>query len=178
MKIALRLTRLRALTLLALPFVVVGATACLQPDGTLGAPGAPTQSDSASRLPSLLQQLQGSNGAGLEVFDGNQNQVLAAQDAQGKDAPTVTVTVTTTATPTSVSTVAGTKTAGPTARPEASTPTPRASTPTPTATATDTPTPTATSTPTPTDTPTPTVTPTPSPAGPPTEGTTEPPPHE
>ncbi len=176
MKIALRLTRLRALTLLALPFVVVGATACLQPDGTLGAPGAPTQSDSASRLPSLLQQLQGSNGAGLEVFDGNQNQVLAAQDAQGKDAPTVTVT--TTATPTSVSTVAGTKTAGPTARPEASTPTPRASTPTPTAAPTDTPTPTATSTPTPTDTPTPTVTPTPSPAGPPTEGTTEPPPHE
>lgn len=171
------IARLRkgAFVLLALPLFAVGASGCLQADGTLGAPGAPTQDTSASRLPTLLQQLQSNGGAGLEVFGGDQNQVLAAQDAEGKDAGT---TATATASATVTSTVAGTKTAGTaTPRPEVSTPTPRpgTATATPTATTEATATPTDTATPTPTATPSPTPSPTPS--GPPAEGGGDPP-HE
>ena len=143
------------------------ATGCMQyaPDGTVATPGASSQS--SSRLPDLLSQLQG-GGAGIEVLDGQQSEVLAAQDSPsqtptpvpGKQAPSGT------------STVAGAKTPNPggTAQPTwtpTRTPTPDptnapgnegyAATPTQTAT----PTPTATATPTPTLTPTPTPTPTP-----------------
>jgi len=170
-----------AFALLGLPLFAVAASGCLQADGTLGAPGAPTQDTSASRLPTLLQQLQSNGGAGLEVFGGDQNQVLAAQDAQGKDAGS---TATIAASVTVTSTVAGTKTAGTaTPRPEISTPTPRSgtATPTPTSQATaapaDTPTPTPAATSTPSATPTPSPTATPTPSGPPPEDGGDPP-HE
>jgi hypothetical protein len=166
-----------AFGLLALPLLAVAASGCLQADGTLGAPGAPTQDASASRLPTLLQQLQSNGGAGLEVFGGDQNQVLAAQDTQGKDAGS---TATATATATVTSTVAGAKTAGTaTPRPEVSTPTPRPGTATPTGTAQATTTPAGTPTPTATVTATPSPSPTasPTPSVPPAEGGGSPP-HE
>ena len=49
-------------------------------------PNEPGTSNSTSRLPQLLSQLQGSAGGGLELLDGSQSQVLAAQAAGGKDA--------------------------------------------------------------------------------------------
>jgi len=156
-----------------LPVLLIATTGCLaNATGLIGTPGAPTETGS-SRLPSLLQQLQASGGAGLEVFSTPENQVLAAQDSQGKGTgPTNFGTPITTLTPTVTSTVAGASTAGPgnptpTPRNEIATSTPRpgTATPTPSATrtpsATSTPSPTATAgTPTPTPAP-PTATPTP-----------------
>ncbi len=172
------------MVLVLLPVIAMGATACLGAplDGAVATPPPPGQSG-ASRLPSLLQQLQGSNGAGLELFDGNQNQVLAAQDTQGKSA-------TDPATPGVTQTVAGTRTVGTTTatpRPQGTAQTPRPATPTtqpggdttPDPTATPTATAAATITPTPTPTAVPTneaATPTPTPAGPPTESNGNPPP--
>ncbi len=166
--------RRRLLGLGSLALVAFGGSACLgyPAEGAVATPAAPGSS-TESRLPSLLSQLQGQNGAGLELFDGSQNQVLAAQEAGGKDAgsPVTPAAATTTsaASPAAVNTVAGTKTSGPTATREASTPTPRPATPTPTpTTAPSSPTPTATATATPAPTQTPTPAPTPS--GPPSEG--------
>ena len=164
--------------------VVIGTTACLAtPNGLVTTPGAPTQG-AASRLPSLLSQLQSASGAGLDVFSGTpQSQVLAAQDAQGKGTGIVnlgTPIVTSTASPPSVagaSNTTGAVGATPTLRPGSATTTatagngtttPGASSPSPTGTAPTTA--TATSSATPTATPTlagPTATPTPS--GPPRE---------
>lgn len=146
------------------------STGCMQyaADGSVVTP-APPGDTASSRLPQLLSQLQGS-GANIELLDGSENQVLAAQEAGGKAAPDET------------STVAGESTKGPTSTPVPGTPT-RATTPTRTATPTRTPTqspedsttpsptpsPTATVTASPTPTPSPTATPTPIP-GPPSEG--------
>ena len=165
----------RRLALLAagLPILLLVTTGCLaNGTGLIGTPGAPTETGS-SRLPSLLQQLQGSGGAGLEVFGTPQSQVLAAQDVEGKDTgPTNFGTPITTVSPAATpagSTVAGASTAGPAtptpARPNQlapSTPTPHPSTATPTPSPVpSSPTPTATpSSPTPTPIP-PTATPTP-----------------
>lgn len=128
-------------------------------EGSVSTPAAPGQSGS-SRLPQLVQQLQG-GGAGLELFDAPQNQVLAAQDAHGKSAST----------PPAGDTVAGAKTPGITtvAQQPPATNTPKPPTPTKTPTgATETPTGAVTTTPTTTATATPTATPTT--AGVPTEG--------
>lgn len=141
------------------------ATGCMQyaPDGTVATPGASSQS--SSRLPDLLSQLQG-GGAAIEVLDGQQSEVLAAQDSPtptpvpGKQAPSGTSTVAGAKTPNPggtpqpTSTLTRTPTLAPTTAPgnEGYTATP---------TQTATPTPTATATPTPTLTPTPTPTPTP-----------------
>ena len=166
MRMGMRQKRLlpAAAALGALAFV---STGCMQyaPDGSVATPPPPGQTDS-SRLPQLLSQLQGA-GAGVEVFDGTQSDVLAAQDAPsptpvpGKDAG-----------PPATSTVAGERTPNP-ASPTA-TPT---RTPTPTRTAapgnegeTSTPTPASTPTPTAPPTPTPTATPSPTPVLPQTEG--------
>lgn len=160
---------------------VLLATGCVgyPVDGTLATPAAPGQ-DAASRLPQLLQQLQGANAtAGLELFDQPSNQVLAAQDQQGKDTAPSTVTATPVqGSPTPAATSIGLQPpATPTPRPPTPTRTPTGSTPaaTPSANATPetpTPTPTATATATASTTPTPTSTPTPTPTTlPPTEGT-------
>lgn len=141
------------------------ATGCMQyaPDGTVATPGASSQS--SSRLPDLLSQLQG-GGAGIEVLDGQQSEVLAAQDSPtptpvpGKQAPSGTSTVAGAKTPNPggtpqpTSTLTRTPTLAPTTAPgnEGYTATP-AQTATPTPTATATPTPTLTPTPTPTPTP-------------------------
>jgi hypothetical protein len=170
--------RTRGKSRLALALASVGAfavfsTGCMQyaPDGSVVTQEPPGQSDS-SRLPSLLSQLQGA-GAGIELLDGSASEVLAAQDAQGKEATTATATV------------AGEQTPGPaqTQVPQgtptrAGTP---ARTPTPTRTPTQapedndeptaTPTAAATATPTSTPTPTPTMTPTPVPTAPSEGGT-------
>lgn len=143
----------------ALPLFAVAAllgSACLgyPAEGTVGTPQAPGQ-DGASRLPSLLSQLQGA-GAGLELFDATPaSQVLAAQDQQGKDLPAAipTPSATTTPTPTSIPFVpspTGTPTAPPGGSPTATPTTPPSPTATPSATATPTATPTQTPTPTPT----------------------------
>lgn len=136
------------------------------PDGSVATP-PPSASSDGSRLPQLLSQLQGA-GAGIELLDGSQSQVLAAQDAQGKDSPSET-------------SIAGDRTPGATSTSVPGTPT-RSGTPTRTPTQqaeggsnpTTTPTPgsTASATPGTTSTPTPTPTPTPSPTplGPPSEG--------
>lgn len=150
-------TRSRIWALVLLPALAVATTACMgyPADGNVLTPGSPSQTAS-SRLPSLLQQLQGNGGAGLEVFDGSENQVLAAQDAQGKSVPVASPS------PTATDTVAGTSTA----RPATPTPTPRsasaqtappAATPTGAATSTAT----AASSATPTSAPTTTTTATP-----------------
>ncbi len=170
MRIGMRRERLlpAAAALGALAFV---STGCMQyaPDGSVATPPPPGQTDS-SRLPPLLSPLQGA-GAGVEVFDGTQSDVLAAQDAAspttvpGKDAGLpATSTVAGERTPNPVS-----PTATPTRTPTpARTPAPgnEGQTPTPTPSATPTPTPTTTST----ATPTPTVTPSPTPVLPQTEG--------
>jgi hypothetical protein len=155
------------MALVMLPLVALGGTACLgyPADGAVATPADPGNTQ-PSRLPQLLSQLQAQNGAGLEVFDSGQNQVLAAQDASGKS---YTDPSATTPTPTPTTVVGGTTpTRTATQRPEASTPTPRPGTATPTPSSTATPTPTGTASATPTATLTPTPTPTPS--GPPTEG--------
>ena len=176
----LRGLRLVALSLLMGPVLASAGCLGLAATGAVATPGAPTAS-AGSRLPSLLQQLQ-KNSAGLELFDGSANEVLAAVDEQGKFVADPTRTVTATAapsatptrTPTSLglanpTTPAATQTATP-----AGTPTPTArATATPTATpgATNTPTPTPTASPTPTPRATPTSQPTPPHEGtPPTEG--------
>jgi hypothetical protein len=175
--------RSRAVGLAVLPLLALGATACLgyPADGAVATPAAPGNTQ-PSRLPQLLSQLQAQNGAGLEVFDPAQSQVLAAQDASGKsytDPSAVTPTVT----PTASATTTATATRTATQRPEASTPTPRPSTVTPTPSSTSTATATPTSTATATATPTATQTPTPTPTAstPPTEGSSGgggTPPHE
>ncbi len=84
-----RLARVRRRALVAAsPLLLLSLTACMgYPAQPLNQPGtAPTMAPheaGESRLPSLISQLQG-GGAGLELFDGSQNEVLAAQDAQGK----------------------------------------------------------------------------------------------
>lgn len=176
-----RVSRALGFRLGALGLLLVLSSACLgyPADGTVATPAAPADSQ-PSRLPELLSQLQGQGGTGLEVFNGTQNQVLAAQDASGKS---YTDPGTPTATPTSAP-ATPTKTATPTQKPEASTPTPRPTT----SGATQTPTPSATASPASTATATPTQTPTPTPSPtataeltPPTEGSTgggSTPPHE
>jgi hypothetical protein len=171
--------RSRAVGLALLPLAALGGTACLgyPADGAVATPAAPGNTQ-PSRLPQLLSQLQAQNGAGLEVFDPAQSQVLAAQDAPGKSY-TDPAAVTPTATPTIAATSTATATRTVTQRPEASTPTPRPSTVTPTPSSTATATPTSTATATPTATQTPTPTPTASTA--PTEGSSSgggTPPHE
>ena len=165
--------------LLALPLVLLTTTGCLTnaADGMVATPNQPGTSSSTSRLPQLLSQLQGSAGGGLELLDGSQSQVLAAQEAGGKDAA---ATVTGSPTP-SIATPIGTARAGATAtpRPESATvtatPRPGNATPTANANVTATATGTATATPTatakPTATPTATAVPTATPiATPPSEG--------
>ena len=161
--------------LLALPLVLLTTTGCLTnaADGMVATPNQPGTSSSTSRLPQLLSQLQGSAGGGLELLDGSRSQVLAAQEAGGKDAA---ATVTGSPTP-SIATPIGTARAGATAtpRPESATvtATPRpgaataTATATPSATANATATATATATPTATATAQPTATPN---ATPPSEG--------
>ena len=177
--------------LLAFPLVLLTTTGCLTnaADGMVATPNQPGTSSSTSRLPQLLSQLQGSAGGGLELLDGSQSQVLAAQEAGGKDAA---ATVTGSPTP-SIATPIGTARAGATStpRPESATvtATPRPGTATATATATATPsatanatataTATATVTATATATPTATAQPTATPiATPPPEGGGGSPPHE
>lgn len=160
-RIGLRASRKAVACLL--PVLAVSTTGCLgyPAEGAVSTPAAPGQSG-PSRLPQLLQQLQG-GGAGLELFDSPQNQVLAAQDAQGKAAST----------PGASETVAGAKTPGITTvaqqPPATNTPKPPTPTKTPTGGAATT-TPTGTASMTPTTTATPTPTPTPTPTGIPTEG--------
>lgn len=167
--------RLVALSLLLGPVVASAGCLGLAATGAVATPGAPT-AGAGSRLPSLLQQLQ-KNSAGLELFDGSANEVLAAVDEQGKFVPDPTRTATATAAPSATPTRTPTSLglANPTTPAATQTPTP-AGTPTPTVTATATPTatPGATNTPTPTVTasPTPTATPTATPTSQPT------PPHE
>jgi type II secretory pathway pseudopilin PulG len=149
--------------------VSVLSAGCMQyaPDGTVATP-PPSGESAGSRLPQLLSQLQGA-GANVERLDGSQSQVLAAQDAQGKDAGSIPS-----------ATVAGEKTPGTTQTP-AGTPT-RATTPTRTPTPTRapeggttvTPTPTGSATAAPTDTPTPTPSPTATPSPTPTSSPTPP----
>jgi hypothetical protein len=146
--------------------LAVLSTGCMQyaPDGSVATPAPPGQSDS-SRLPQLLSQLQGASGAGVEVFDG-QNEVLAAQDAPGQS-PTPTPLAGKDA-PGATSTVAGEKTPNP----GAATTTPTRS-PTPAATARpssegQSPTPAPTATPTTAATPAPTAAPSPTPSPTPT----------
>ena len=171
--------------LLAFPLVLLTTTGCLTnaADGMVATPNQPGTSSSTSRLPQLLSQLQGSAGGGLELLDGSQSQVLAAQEAGGKDAA---ATVTGSPTP-SIATPIGTARAGATStpRPESATvtATPRpgaaTATATPSATANATATATATVTATATATPTATAQPTATPiATPPPEGGGGSPPHE
>lgn len=170
----LRRKRPWSLALLA-PLALVSA-GCLgyAPPGTVTTPGAPGES-TETRLPQLLQQLQGA-GAGLELFDATpSSQVLAAQDTNGgKDDPTPSTTASATQSPTTIAQLPG-ATATPTGGSAPGTTT------TPSGTATTTPAPTATATPSPTATatPTPTVPPeeTPPPV-PPSEGSGAPPPTE
>ena len=167
--------------LLAVPLLLLTTTGCLTnaADGMVATPNQPGTSSSTSRLPQLLSQLQGSAGGGLELLDGSRSQVLAAQEAGGKDAA---ATVTGSPTP-SIATPIGTARAGATAtpRPESATvtATPRPGNATATSTAntnvTATATGTATATPTatakPSATPTATAVPTATPiATPPSEG--------
>lgn len=149
----------------ALPFVLVGCMGypAQVPAGQDAAPTmAPPESSGESRLPGLLSQLQ-AGSTGIELFDGSQNDVLAAQDAQDKaDAATPTTTGTA---PSGTSTPTRTPVGSlPLTQPTA-TPTPRntpAATPSPSpsteAAPTATPTPIATSTPVPTPTATPIAT--------------------
>lgn len=173
MRISSRRLRLTVLCGTALASFAVLSSACMQyPDGTVATPPAGQQTDS-SRLPQLLSQLQGA-GAGIELLDGSQQQVLAAQDVQGKEAPPETATVAGEKTPGSTATPAGTPTrAGTPTKTPTPTRTPTqapegGNTPTPTATTTPTPTPTQTATPTATPTASPTATASPTP---PSEGT-------
>ena len=137
----------------------LSATACMgyPADGSVSTPLPPGQNSAPSRLPQLLSQLQ-QGGAGMELFDGAQNQVLAAQDQQGKTADTATPgsSATATATPT--------RTAAANQRDATSTPTPRLGTATPTSAVTGTPTGSASTT-TPTTTATATTTPSTTPTG-------------
>ena len=171
----------------ASPFLLLSLTACMgYPAQPLTQPGtAPTMGPheaGESRLPSLLSQLQG-GGAGLELFDGSQNEVLAAQDAQGKPgdedagtspSPAPNVSAPTTPTPAGSVNNPSPSPSNPT-QPAPSlgqtppTPIPAAVPPTATPAAEPTAEPTATPTMTPTPTPT-VVPPTPTPAAPPAEG--------
>lgn len=155
---AARMKRIGAMLSLV-GLVGFASTACLgvPTDGSLTTPGAPDTSTQTSRLPTLLQQLQGGN-AGVELFDATpSSEVLGVQDQQGKDEGS-TATPTNTpgpGTPTAVVTA--------TAQVVTATPTARANTPQPivvnTPTPTNTPQPGATATPTATPVP-PTATPT------------------
>jgi len=154
--------RVRLVATTGLSLVAIASAGCLgyAPEGTVATPPPPSSDGSTSRLPQLLSQLQG-GGAGVEIFDGSQNEVLAAQDTQGKAADD-------TGTPAATATVAGASTPGPT-----STPTPGSlpleqPTSSPSATATAAPSTTPTATPTPSATPPPTAVPTPTPTPVPT----------
>lgn len=149
------------------PLALVSAGCLGYPvEGAVGTPVPPGQ-DNQTRLPQLLQQLQGA-GAGLELFDATpSSQVLAAQDEQGKGNASPAGTVAGTRTPTSIAQVPGATTT--------TTPAGGGSTPTATSIPTDTPGEPSDATPTPTPTSTATTTPTASPtpteaASPPTEG--------
>ncbi len=166
-----RLKRTAGVAILALAALPAAGCMNYAADGSVVTPPPPAES-SASRLPQLLSQLQGS-GAGVEVFgDDAQSQVLAAQDEEtGKSdgaSPDGTTTVAPTPTPTSGATVAGARTPSATAtpRPSQGAPTP---TPTPQVSEASPPTPTPTATPKPTMTPTPAPPATPTPSGPPSE---------
>lgn len=173
-----------ALTLV--PVALLSLTACMgYPAQPLNQPGtAPTMAapePGESRLPSLLSQLQ-TGGAGLELFDGSQNEVLAAQDAQGKPDDDELGTQTPQPSP-NTSLPNPTPTMSSPAQPTASigftppTATPTAVQPTPEPTPEPTVTPDPTATPTPSPTPVP-PTPTPTPSAPQSEGETGTPPTE
>lgn len=176
-----RAVRTGRLLVLAVPVLLGSACLGYPAEGAVATPVAPGQG-AASRLPQLLQQLQGSGaGANLELFDQPSSQVLGAQDAQGKDtsstpAATASATAPATAQPTSINLVNPTNTPTPRTTPTrtptaAPTPQPTATaSPSATATATTTATASATATATPTPTATSTPTPTPTRAAPPTEG--------
>lgn len=188
-----RLARIRRrAVVVASPFLLLSLTACMgYPAQPLNQPGtAPTMAPheaGESRLPSLLSQLQG-GGAGLELFDGSQNEVLAAQDAQGKPGDEETGTtpdpdVSVPATPTPAGAV-NNPAPNPSVPPPSLGQTPPTPTPAPaqpTATPTAEPTEEPTATPTPTLTPTPTAVPptaTPTPSAPQSEGDAGTPPTE
>jgi hypothetical protein len=187
--------RKRTIATFLLPVLMAPALAgCMgypiDPMAPTPASGGSGDGGAASRLPTLLQQLQNSPGGSVDFIDATPvGEVLGAQDEQIA-APTATPDggkPFVNATPTPFQTVAGVQTPGiaatptpvpsgnnqvaPTATPEA--PTVTATVPGPTATPTQIP-PTATPTRTPTPTPTlPTEggsnAPTPTPSGPPTE---------
>lgn len=191
-----RISRFRRKTFVAAaPLLLLSLTACMgYPAQPLNQPGtAPTMAPheaGESRLPSLLSQLQG-GGAGLELFDGSQNEVLAAQDAQGKPgdedttaSPTPNTNASAPATPTPAGSVSNPSPAP--SNPAQPTPslglTPPTATPTVAEpTVTPTPEPTSEGTATPTFTPTATPVPptaTPTPAAPQSEGDAGTPPTE
>ena len=171
-----RSRRLRTAALAVIGVPVLLSTACMgyPMEGAVATP-PPPGTTGESRLPALLTQLQGA-GAGMEVFDGTQNDVLGAQDGDdggatgtpAASAPTPTPTPPgdkghTDTVPTPVQTVAGANTPAP--RPTQGT---NEGNPTATPTRTPTGTPTQqpseaspTPSPTPTNTPAPTATPTP-----------------
>ena len=164
----------RAVPLLLFAAAPLALGACMGypaqvPPGQETAPTmAAPESSGESRLPGLLSQLQ-TGTTGLELFDGSQSDVLAAQDTQDKGdgaggTPTVAVTATPRTQPTATRTPAGSL---PLAQPTA--------TPTPAGTPSSSPSPTTEAAPT--VTPSPTVAPTSTPvptlapgATPPTEG--------
>jgi hypothetical protein len=160
-----RIQRKRLGAVLPLAALALFASACLgyPVDGAVTTPGAPGGGSADSRLPELLSQFQGGD-AGLSLFDGSTNEVLAETDAtpSGKDTqPTVA--------PTGAAPGATTPAATSTPTPGSIGLQPGTVTPTPTPTTTGEP--TATSTPAATETPTPTATPTPTPTAPPAENT-------
>jgi hypothetical protein len=155
----------RLAAMLPLAVLAIATSACLgyPAEGTVATPPPPGSDSGQSRLPELLGQLQGGS-AGLSLFDGSTNDVLAETDAtpSGKDGEI--------ATPTQA--VAGANTPG--ASTNTPTPTPGSIglqpgtvTPIPTPTPEPSVTPSQTATPAPTATLTPTATPT---SGPPAEG--------
>ena len=172
-----RRTTIRTAALAASGAFVLLSSACLgyPMEGAVATP-PPPGSTGESRLPSLLSQLQGS-GAGMEVFDGSQSEVLGAQDGENAGVTVTPAPAQPTATPTPpgdkgssgpgptpVQTVAGANTPNPSPGGSNEGPGPTA-TPTPSPTpgqaseATPTPSPTPTNTPTPTATPTPALPP-------------------
>ncbi len=112
-----------------LVIVLAGAsllsTACMGYDvNGLATPPPPGEGTQTSRLPMLVQQLQG-GAAGVELFDATpSSQVLAAQDENGKALVNVTVTATATGTSSSIQVGAKTPTATPARSSSVNTPQP------------------------------------------------------
>ncbi len=127
MQFRMRKRRIRFALAVAGGAFVLSSSACMgyPMEGAVATP-PPPGTTGESRLPSLLSQLQGA-GAGMEVFDGTQNEVLGAQDGEAAGVtvtpavsmPTATPTPpgdkgdTGNAVPTPVQTVAGANTPNP-----------------------------------------------------------------